>query len=57
MSRGESCWTAKLKDKDIPVIRSRIANGESFGRVALDYNVDKKAIWKAARGFSWKHIK
>ena len=57
MSRGESCWTAKLKDRDIPIIRSRINNGESFGKVALDYKVDKKAIWKAAKGFSWKHIR
>lgn len=57
LRRGESFWSAKLKEIDIPVIRQRIGNGESFGKVAADYNVDKKSIWKAAKGFSWKHVR
>ncbi len=47
---------AKLTDADIPVIRSRRANGESLGRIAKDYRVWKQTIHQVVTRSPWKHV-
>lgn len=42
--RGEKNPSAKLKNTDIPVIRARIAAGETFAAIARDYGVTYPAI-------------
>lgn len=55
-NRGESCHTAKLCRADIPVIRARLANGESLKAIASAYSVDPSTIWSIKIRESWAHI-
>lgn len=56
LMRGERVNTAKLTAADIPVIRARVAAGESLNCIARDYPVSFSAIWHAAKRKSWAHI-
>ncbi len=53
---GEDRPSAKFRSADIPVIRQRVARGETCGRVATDYGVTQGSIRAIVTGRSWKHI-
>lgn len=46
----------KLKEEDIPLIRSRLEAGESRAVIANDFNVTSGAIYQIEIGNNWKHI-
>jgi group I intron endonuclease len=47
---------AILTDKDIPLIRRRLATGETASSICKDYGVERTTINNIKRGVSWKHI-
>jgi hypothetical protein len=47
---------AKLQITDIPVIRARLALGDTHRAVAADYGVSKSTIWQVRAGRSWRHV-
>ena len=53
---GERRALAKLKDADIPVIRRRLANGETAVAISKDYPVTSGTISKIKRGERFTHI-
>ena len=53
---GEKNVNAKLKAEDIPKIRERRKNGESYVSIAKSFNVDRTAIGFICRGQTWRHI-
>lgn len=53
---GSKNGSAKLHERDISVIRSRLRNGDSQIRIASDYGVNSKVIYKINRGIGWKHV-
>ncbi len=54
--RGSALPFAKLTEADIPVIRQRIANGESQYSVARAYGVARGTIQSIVNGRSWHHV-
>lgn len=52
---GDRHKKAKLTTADIPVIRERIAAGETNAAIAADYDVSATAIWQIKTGKAWKH--
>jgi hypothetical protein len=54
--RGELHRSAKVTAADIPVIRARIAAGESYRTIAADYGVRYQSIQAIRSGRSWSHI-
>lgn len=54
--RGSRAVRAKLEEADIPVIRQRLANGESQRRIARDYHVSKNAISGIGKRRTWVHV-
>jgi hypothetical protein len=56
-SIGVNRQSSKLVDKDIPVIRQRLANGETQRSIAKDYGVSGISILRIKNGRNWKHIK
>ncbi len=53
---GEQHPAAKLTNKDIPVIRSRYASGDSYRKIAIDYGVSTGAIGWIIRRQTWAFI-
>ena len=53
---GEKNGNASFKDSDIPVIRSRAANGESMAAIGRDYGASRFVIWSIVRRKSWANI-
>lgn len=53
MLRGEQIWNARLRETDIPVIRS---SSESSPALANRYGVTRSAINRARSGKTWRHI-
>jgi hypothetical protein len=53
---GSKNPSAKLKDADIPVIRSRILAGETCYSIARDYGVIGEAILHIKHNRRWSHI-
>jgi hypothetical protein len=47
---------AKLTETDIPVIRARVAAGDTRRAIAADYGVSHAAIDKVASGQGWKRV-
>ena len=47
----------KLSRDDIPLIRARLAAGETLSAIAIDFGVGFKAISKIKTGERWGHIK
>ena len=50
---GKRNSQAKLKPQDIPVIKSRLANGDRIVDIAKDYDVHKGLIWQIKDGRIW----
>lgn len=46
----------KLKETDIPIIRTRLANREKPKDVAADYDVTPQTIRDIANGKTWTHV-
>jgi group I intron endonuclease len=55
-AKGSKTGSCKLTENDIPVIRQRLANGESCSLIARDYSVSHMAINLIKNGKSWIHI-
>lgn len=55
-SKGSERPSAKLKERDIPMIRALLAEGQFQKIIAEKYNVSQKAICDIANGKSWKHV-
>jgi hypothetical protein len=55
MEKGSDRHNAKLKESDIPEIRSRLALGHSQRKIARDYSVHQRVIWLIANDKSWRH--
>lgn len=55
MEKGSDRHNAKLKESDIPKIKSRLALGHSQRKIAKDYSVHQRVIWLIANGKSWRH--
>ncbi|XOQ12649.1 MAG: hypothetical protein ACFWTY_01360 [Shouchella clausii] len=56
MMQGTSCHYSKLTDNDIPIIRTRIANGLTQREVAEEFGVTQTTISAIIRGEAWKHV-
>lgn len=56
ISKGSKCGRSKLTEKDIPRIREKIRNGETYASVAIDYNIHPASIRAIALNLTWKHI-
>jgi len=54
---GSLQGNAKLKESDIPVIKSRIKAGDAKAAIARDYGVSPGAIAHIDKGRAWKHVK
>ncbi len=55
-AHGQNHKRSKLKDVDIPVIRSRLLAGETQASIARDYGVDKLNISRISRRLIWAHV-
>ena len=53
---GARTRTNKLTDGDIPVIRARLALGETLSAIARDYDVQYGAIGDIRDGVTWRHV-
>lgn len=54
--RGSRQGRAKLHERDIPVIRSLQASGESVGSIARRFGVTHGAISMILSGKRWRHV-
>jgi hypothetical protein len=54
--RGSMCPGAVLSAADIPVIRSRIASGETLRSIARVFHVSVSSISDINIGKTWKHV-
>lgn len=52
---GERVFNAKLKERDIPGIRARLAAGERHEDIAADFNVNRATISMISSGSTWRH--
>ena len=56
-ARGITHAMAKLTEQNVREIRFRIATEESLSVIARAFGVDRPAIYKIAKGWTWKHVK
>jgi hypothetical protein len=52
-AKGNKIGVSKLQEKDIPIIRERISDGEKFSSISNDFLVSRTAIRMIATGKSW----
>jgi len=45
----------RLSESDVVRIRERVASGERFSRVALDFNASVQAVCRIARGIAYRY--
>jgi len=57
MSRGESHYHSKLKDKDIPKIRQLFKNGLNQVKIGKMYGIHNSTVGDIIKQKQWKHIK
>ncbi len=55
-ARGENAGPAKLKEADIPIIRSLVTSGMSLAAVSRQYGVGRTCIRDIINGKSWTHV-
>jgi hypothetical protein len=53
---GSRNGNARLSEADIPVIRRRLADGETQSTIATDYGVSQMAIWAISSGKTWGQV-
>ena len=51
---GERNPQARLTWADVRVIRERADSGETHGKIALDYGVNRSNVSQIARGVTWR---
>ena len=56
-SMGERHQAGKLTETDVPVIRRRLARGDSQSAIARDYGVHRAAIWRIAHNKNWAWLR
>lgn len=56
-AKGDTHGVAKLCEADIPLIRARIAAGETHTAIAKDFDIARPQITRIANGNTWKHVK
>ena len=50
-------WTGPVAPNgDVVAIRSRLDGGETHGRIADDFGVQRTAIWAIANGRTWRSV-
>lgn len=54
--RGSRIGVARLHEDDIPIIRQRLAAGESLAAIAGTYGVCKATISNIKTGMAWRHV-
>jgi hypothetical protein len=54
--RGENASRAKLKDTDIPIIRSLFMEGNRLDQIAQRFSVTPSIIFNVIHGKSWTHV-
>ena len=54
--RGSKHGMAKLIEADIPVIRKRLANNDTYVSIAKDYGVTADMIRHIKMGRAWRHV-
>lgn len=54
--QGSEVFGAKLDEASIPRIRERIASGERYPSIAMDYGVSISTISLIKRGRTWTHV-
>lgn len=54
--RGSDHRRSKLTEKEIPLIRARISNGESCSAIAADFGVTDALIRHIRSGNIWTHV-
>lgn len=55
-AKGEDVNTAKITAADVPIIRQRIAAGQSLSQIGRDYGLSKVAIRYIGIRRNWKHV-
>jgi hypothetical protein len=53
---GASSGNSKLSASDIPIVRARLASGESQTAIARDLRVTKQSISSVRMGRTWRHV-
>ena len=53
---GSKNPASKLTEKDIPVIRQRLKNGETQLTIAKDYGINRSKISSIKLGCTWGHV-
>lgn len=53
---GSMNGRAKLTEKDIPIIRQRISDGENMSKISRDYDVSANCIYEIKIGKRWSHV-
>jgi len=56
MARGSAHGRAKLTERDIPVIRERLAAGDSHREIAKTFGISRSAVTNVNRGLFWRHV-
>jgi len=55
-AQGDAHPNSKIQEKDIPIIRQRIADGDTLESIGNDYGVSKHPIWAIKHRKWWKHV-
>lgn len=50
-------FRAKLKETDIPVIKSLYNEGYNYAQIARIYGMGNGVIWQIINNKIWKHVK
>lgn len=57
VQRGASHSSAKLDDAKVVEAKLRVMRGESCAAIARSFGVTRQAVWRAVRGYTWKHLR
>jgi uncharacterized protein YerC len=55
-AKGVNIKNSKLNELDIPVIRKKISNGESYRKIAKDYGISHVQIVYIKNKKTWSHV-
>ena len=56
-NRGENHGMAKLRDRDVVIIKMLIRSGKPVPHIASKFKVSKTTIKRIRRGFNWNHVR